>query len=735
MDNRETSSATPLNAAQEAAVRHGEGPLLILAGAGSGKTRALTERLAFLIESGQARPSEILAITFTNKAAQEMRERVARRLPEDAPRLWIMTFHQASARILRREAERIGFPRDFAIYDTQDQLQVLREVLRRLNLDEKRYPPAGVLHRISQAKNELWDAERLRTSGGFHEEQIARVFAAYQARLVELGAFDFDDLIGRVVDLLENDDEVRRHWQGRFRHLLVDEYQDTNLAQYRWVKALSGELRNVAVVGDPDQSIYGWRGADIRNILEFEKDFPQAKVVLLTENYRSTGRILAAANALIRPNRLRREKELWSSLGEGDPIRLAVAEDDWQESELVARRIDELREQGHPLSEVAVLYRTNAQSRSHEEALIRHAVPYRLVGGLRFYERLEIKDLLAYLRLIHSGRDDIAFRRALFAPKRGIGPQTLQRIEEVAAQERTSLLEAAGVVQAELLPRRKGEQLGAFVSLIGELAAAKESWPLSRLVAELAERSGYLPALRREGTIEAQSRIENVEALISRAREAEDEGEPLVSAEGEILDERDPLGDFLARVALLSDIDEAEAPTGKVSVMTLHAAKGLEFDAVFLTGLEEGLLPHARAVFEEREMEEERRLFYVGVTRARRELWLTRALRRQRRGETVPSVASRFLGDLPADAVQEIAPRVGQEHLLPPHRPMRAASYLGQPSADVVPGDRVRHRQFGEGTVVQLRPVGDDTEVTVAFSGAGLRRLLLRYAGLQKVVG
>ncbi len=733
MDNK-AAPAIPLNSAQQQAVTHGDGPLLILAGAGSGKTRALTERLAFLIESGQARPGEILAITFTNKAAQEMRERVGRRLPAVADRLWIMTFHQASARILRREAERIGFPRDFAIYDTQDQLQVLREVLRRLNLDEKRYPPAGVLHRISQAKNELWDPEHLRTSGGFHEEQLAKVFAAYQARLHDLGAFDFDDLIGRVVELLEQDAEVRSRWQERFHHLLVDEYQDTNLAQYRWVRALAGERRNIAVVGDPDQSIYGWRGADIRNILEFEKDFPQAQVVLLTENYRSTGHILAAANALIRPNRLRREKELWSTLGEGDPIRLAVAEDDWQESELVASRIDELKGQDTPLSEIAVLYRTNAQSRGHEEALIRHGIPYRLVGGLRFYERLEIKDMLSYLRLVHSGRDDIAFRRALSAPKRGLGPQTLQRIEEVAAQSRRSLLDAAQTVRQELTPR-KGEQLAAFLELIAKMQAAKGEWPLSRLVAEIAEGSGYLPALRREGTVEAQSRIENVEALISRAREAESEARPQVSDLGEIEAEADVLGDFLARVALLSDIDEAEAPTGKVSVMTLHAAKGLEFDVVFLTGLEEGLMPHARAVFEEREMEEERRLFYVGVTRARRELWLTRALRRQRRGETAPSVASRFLGDLPQDTVQEVVPHRGQERVRPPHRALRAASYLGQPSADVGPGDRVRHKQFGEGTVVQLKPSGDDTEVTVAFSGAGLRRLLLRYAGLEKVVG
>ena len=733
MDNKAVP-ATPLNSAQQQAVTHGDGPLLILAGAGSGKTRALTERLAFLIESGQARPSEILAITFTNKAAQEMRERVARRLPAAADRLWIMTFHQASARILRREAERIGFPRDFAIYDTQDQLQVMREVLRRLNLDEKRYPPAGVLHRISQAKNELWDPERLRTSGGFHEEQLAKVFAAYQARLRDLGAFDFDDLIGRVVELLEEDAEVRSRWRERFHHLLVDEYQDTNLAQYRWVRALAGERRNIAVVGDPDQSIYGWRGADIRNILEFEKDFPQAKVVLLTENYRSTGRILSAANALIRPNRLRREKELWSSLGEGDPIRLAVSEDDFQESELVAARIDELKGQGAPLSEIAVLYRTNAQSRGHEEALIRHGIPYRLVGGLRFYERLEIKDMLSYLRLVHSGRDDIALRRALSAPKRGLGPQTLQRIEEVAAHSHRSLLDAAQTVREELTPR-KGEQLQAFLDLIASMQGAKTEWPLSRLVAEIAEGSGYLPALRREGTIESQSRIENVEALISRAREAESEARPQVSDLGEIEVEADVLGDFLARVALLSDVDEAEAPTGKVSVMTLHAAKGLEFDVVFLTGLEEGLMPHARAVFEEREMEEERRLFYVGVTRARRELWLTRALRRQRRGETAPSVASRFLGDLPPSAVQEVVPRRGQERVQPPHRALRSASYLGQPSADVAPGDRVRHKQFGEGTVVQLKPSGDDTEVTVAFSDAGLRRLLLRYAGLEKVVG
>jgi DNA helicase-2/ATP-dependent DNA helicase PcrA len=413
---------------------------------------------------------------------------------------------------------------------------------------------------------------------------------------------------------------------------------------------------------------------------------------------------------------------------------MAVSEDDWQESELVAARIDDLRQGGKALSEIAVLYRTNAQSRSHEEALIRHGIPYRLVGGLRFYERLEIKDLLAYLRLVHSGRDDLAFRRAISAPKRGLGPQTLQRIEEVAARERQSLLVAAETVREEL-PRRKGEQLGIFLALIAEMQAAKGDWPLSRLVAEIAERSGYLPALRLEGTIEAQSRIENVEALISRAREAESEAAPRVSAAGEIEAEADVLGDFLARVALLSDVDEAEAPTGKVSVMTLHAAKGLEFDVVFLTGLEEGLLPHARAVFEEREMEEERRLFYVGVTRARLELWLTRALRRQRRGETVPSVASRFLADVPPSVVQEVVPRTGQEHLLPPHRPLRAATYLGRPSADVGPGDRVRHKQFGDGTVVQVKPIGDDTEVTVAFAGAGLRRLLLRYAGLEKVVG
>ncbi|MDA8346230.1 MAG: UvrD-helicase domain-containing protein [Thermaerobacter sp.] len=712
------STLEGLNEAQQEAVLHGEGPLLILAGAGSGKTRALTERLAHLLESGAARPEEILAITFTNKAAQEMRARVARRVPQAADRLWILTFHQASARILRREADRLGYPRDFAIYDTQDQLQVMRQVLGRMNLDEKRYPPSGILHRISKAKNELQTPDDVRAEGGFFEEQVARAFEGYQERLRQLGALDFDDLIGFVVHLMEEDQEVREHWQQRFRHLLVDEYQDTNLAQYRWVRALVGKRQNLAVVGDPDQSIYGWRGADIRNILEFEKDFPHARVVLLTENYRSTGRILKTANALIRPNRLRREKELWSALGEGEPVRVGVAQDEWQEGEWVGRRIEEVRRAGTPLSEIAVLYRTNAQSRSHEEALIRHAIPYRLVGGLRFYERLEIKDLLAYLRLVQNERDDLAFRRALNVPKRGLGPATLVRIEEIAAHEGVPDLQAARAVAAEL-PGKKGRDLKAFLDLIEELQSAKQSFTTSRLVEEVAERSGYLASLRLEGTVESQSRAENVESLINKAREAEAES-PL-------------LEDFLAKVALLSDVDEADAADGRVSVMTLHAAKGLEFDCVFLTGMEEGLLPHSRAAFEESELEEERRLFYVGVTRARKELWLLRALRRQRRGETVPSVASRFLQDLPRDAVEEVVLNGGAEHALPPGRRMSVSSYLGQPSAQVVVGDHVRHREFGEGTVVQLRENGDEVEVTVAFPSAGLRRLLARYAGLEKV--
>ncbi len=712
------STIDELNEAQREAVLHGEGPLLILAGAGSGKTRALTERLAHLLESGAARPEEILAITFTNKAAQEMRTRVGRRLPQAAQRLWIMTFHQASARILRRDADRLGYPRDFTIYDTQDQMQVMRQVLGRMNLDEKRYPPAGVLHRISKSKNELQTPNDLRAEGGFFEEQVARAFEAYQARLKELGALDFDDLIGFVVHLLEEDPEVREHWQRRFRHLLVDEYQDTNLAQYRWVRALCGEEQNVAVVGDPDQSIYGWRGADIRNILEFEKDFPHARVVLLTENYRSTTNILQAANALIRPNRLRREKELWSALGEGDPVRLGVAQDEWQESEWVARRIEENRHAGTPLSEIAVLYRTNAQSRSHEEALIRHAIPYRLVGGQRFYERLEIKDLLAYLRLIQSPRDDLAFRRALNVPRRGLGAATLQRIEEVAALAHVPDLTAARTV-AEEMAGKKARDLAAFLDLIEELQVARDVMPVPRLVEEVAEKSGYLAALRHEGTIEAQSRIENVESLINKAREAEADGPTLE--------------DFLAKVALLSDVDEADAADGRVSVMTLHAAKGLEFDCVFLTGMEEGLLPHARAAFEERELEEERRLFYVGVTRARKDLWLLRALRRQRRGETVPSVPSRFLQDLPKAAVEEAVLNGGAEHALPPGRRMSVSSYLGRPSIQVAVGDHVRHREFGEGTVVQVRQSGDEEEVTVAFPGAGMRRLLARYAGLERV--
>lgn len=714
----EGSSVTPLNEAQLAAVLHPGGPLLILAGAGSGKTRALTERLAYLIESGTARPDQILAITFTNKAAQQMRDRVALRVPGRLQGMWIMTFHQASARILRREADRLGYPRDFAIYDTQDQLHVVREVLARLNLDEKRYPPAGVLHRISRAKNELQTPEDLRAGGGFYEERVARIWEGYQVRLQELGALDFDDLIGHVVTLLERNAEVRAEWQARFRHLLVDEYQDTNLAQYRWVLALAGEAQNVAVVGDPDQSIYGWRGADIRNILEFEKDFPNARVVLLTENYRSTENILRTANALIRPNRMRREKELWTSHERGAPVRLVTLQDEWQESEFVAAEIRRQIAGGTPPSEVAVLYRTNAQSRTHEEALIRHNIPYRLVGGLRFYERKEVKDIIAYLRLIQNERDDLAFRRALNSPKRGLGPATLGQIEELAAANGVPLLRAAETLRGEVTGK-KGRDLGSFLDLIAELAGALGKWPPSRIVEQVAERSGYMRELRAEGTVEAKSRIENLESLINKAREAEADSGELV--------------DFLAKVALLSDVDAADDGDGRVSVMTLHAAKGLEFDVVFLCGMEEGLLPHARAAFEERELEEERRLFYVGVTRARKALWLARALRRMQRGESVPSVVSRFLKDLPADTVEEVQPRIGPEHVLPRGRRATAATYEGRGGDPVKAGDRVRHRSFGEGTVVQVRQKGDEEEVTVAFPSAGVRQLLARYAGLERI--
>ena len=696
-----------LNPAQEQAVRHRGSPLLIIAGAGSGKTRALTERIVDIVRSGEARPHEILAITFTNKAAREMRERVERGLGPAATGMWLMTFHRASIEILRRDIDRLGYPKNFTVYDTSDQQAVVRLVTREMQLDEKRFPPARTLHAISAAKNEGEGPDDIRARGGFFEDRVAAVMEGYERRLFAQAALDFDDLILKTTELLSRFDDVREKWQRRFRHILVDEYQDTNPAQYRWLRLLAAGGAEVAVVGDPDQSIYGWRGADIRNILEFEKDFPGADIVILDQNYRSTRTILDAANAVVAGKGAGPAKELWTDGGEGQKIVRMDLPDDREEGEAVALEVKDLMGRGLKPSEIAVLFRVNAQSRSLEEAFLRHGIPYRVLAGVRFYEREEVKNVIAYLRLMVNDRDEMAMRRVINVPRRGIGDKTLERLAEGGA-----LKDGRAVGQA--LSGSARDKVMGFFALLDRLRSEVAGMPLARAVEAVAEGSGILGALRAEGSPEALARIENVDALVARAAEAEEEGDDLES--------------FLGRVALMADADEVDDEAGALTLMTLHAAKGLEFRCVFLVGLEEGLLPHSRALYEERELDEERRLFYVGITRAMEHLYLSHAMRRMLHGQSEPTMPSRFLEEVPDHLARDWAPPVGAR------RPGITRPTPGRPSQDGIrPGDRVRHASFGEGTVVAARGDGESAEVTVAFDGSGLKTLALRFAGLYRL--
>jgi DNA helicase-2/ATP-dependent DNA helicase PcrA len=682
-----------LNEAQLEAVRTVEGPLLILAGAGSGKTRTLTERVAHLLAAGYARPSEVLAITFTNKAADEMKARIAARVGAAASSMWVMTFHRASVEILRREAHLLGYPNRFAIYDTQDQLALMRQVVRELNLDEKRYPPQQMLWQVSRRKNDLVAPEEV--TGGFFEERLAAIYRRYQERLRAAGAVDFDDLIGLVVELFRRFPDVLERYQERFRYIHVDEYQDTNVAQYHWVRLLAARHRNLAVVGDPDQAIYGWRGADIRNILEFERDFPGARVIVLDRNYRSTRRILAAANHVVRQNRGRVEKELWTDGPEGRPLSLVVTEDDRLEAEEVARLVLAERQAGRRYGDVAVLVRMNAQTRLIEEAFVRRDIPYRLIGGVRFYERAEVKDVLAYLRVMVNPGDRVALERALMTPRRGIGERTLEALAE-RAQE-------LGLTPYEAIPHYSGrgkEALAAFHELVEALRSS--ALPLGRMVEELVVRSGLRAMWDELPPVEREARLANVEAFLDKVREAEAEG--------------DDLATLLDRVALLTDADEVKEGGDAVLVMTMHAAKGLEFPVVILPGLEEGTLPHARALYEEDELEEERRLFYVALTRAREVLHLLRAERRMTHGEVEARRPSRFLADIPPSLFAE----------------RRADPAPGAALAEVGLGERVVHPVFGPGLVVAKAGEGADAEVQVAFEGKGVKRLVVRYANLRR---
>ncbi len=706
---------TLLNPPQLEAVRHGDGPLLVLAGAGSGKTRVLTYRIADLIRARGVSPGQILAVTFTNKAAGEMRDRLAALLgPALARSLWIGTFHAVCSRILRRSGAPIGVPPRFVIYDEDDQRTLMREILRNLDVDERQFPPSAMLAEISRAKNELVDhvafASRAET---FREEVIGRLYAAYERRLAECRALDFDDLLGRAVQLFREHPPTLAEYQARFRHILVDEYQDTNHTQFVLVSLLARRHRNLCVVGDDDQAIYRWRGADVRNILEFERDYPEARVIALEQNYRSTKRILAAASAVIQHNPHRHAKTLWTDNPEGDAVALYEAFDGYDEARYVGEQIRARIAAGGRAGEVAILYRTNAQSRQFEEMFLRLGIPYQIVGGLRFYERAEIKDILAYLRLAQNPADEASLRRVLNVPRRGIGDGTLRRLEAWAGGEGLTLWDAlrrAGDAGVGPQVRRGIEE---FVGIVDALAASASGHTAREVLERALDLTGYRRMLEAEGTDEAFDRLENLDELAAVAQEVE-----AMSGEG-------TLEAFLTHLSLQTDIDTWEERADRVTLMTLHSAKGLEFPVVVLAGLEEGLFPHARALEQDANLEEERRLCYVGMTRARSRLLLTYARQRTTYGMSRPSLPSRFLAEIPPEQlVRAATPRTPTGDW--PEEEDR-------PVPVVAVGDVVRHKTFGTGRVLEIDGDGPRAIITVRFDAVGTKRLALGYAPLVPV--
>jgi len=723
-----------LNPSQREAVTLPDGPALVIAGAGSGKTRVLTSRIGYLLGEGRARPHEVLAITFTNRAAAEMRERVDQ-LVGASRGMWVMTFHAACGRILRREADRLGYRSNFTIYDQADQVRVVKACLEELGRDPKRFPPRGIHSRISSEKNRLVSATQFRENiGNFFEQVVADVFELYERRLHASNAMDFDDLLVRSVDLLESFDDVRERWQGAFNHLLVDEYQDTNHAQYRIVRLLSDAHRNVFVVGDVDQAIYTWRGADIRNILDFERDFPDARVVRLEQNYRSSQRILDAANAVIENNAGRIEKRLWSDLGMGEPIRVIEAEDEHDEARIVAARIGGLLEAGARASDIAVFYRTNAQSRVLEDLLVRHGVPYQVIGGPRFYERAEIKDAMAYLSVLDNPSDEIALRRIINQPRRGIGDASVDRLSATAGFSGRSLWTALEDPEGAGLATAAARSVRAFRAMMDDLRDRAVELPVGDLMELLLERNGVIELLEAERTIEASGRIENLQELVGVAREYVARSE------------EPSLAGFLQEVSLTADADALaaadESGGGRVTLMTLHNAKGLEFDAVFVIGMEQNLFPHARSI-EEANIEEERRLCYVAITRARRELVLVYARQRTLFGARGFNAPSQFIAEIPENLIEhERRPaafgsttRGGSSSGWQPSSAGATTQLQGIAPRDDAPtlsvGDNVMHDQLGEGVVTGT---ADGGQVIVRFRSDGSeRRLLLAYAPLKRI--
>ena len=716
-----------LNPPQRDAVVHGEGPLLILAGAGSGKTRVLTHRIAYLMRTKQARADEVLAITFTNKAAQEMRERVELLVGRATRAMWVMTFHSACARMLRADAHRLGYTRQFTIYDAADQRRLIKRVLDDLDIDAKRFTPRAMQAQISDAKNKLRSSEDYRgLVGSYFEQTVADVYEHYERELHRMNAMDFDDLLVRSVNLLELFQEVRDRYSQAFRWVLVDEYQDTNHAQYRWLQLLASEHRNLAVVGDDDQSIYAFRGADIKNILSFQDDFVDAHVVRLEQNYRSTQTILSAANAVVANNRGRMVKALWTDIGEGDPIKVRELSDEHAEARYVAAEIERMVDEGVSREEIAVFYRTNAMSRVLEDMLVRAQIGYQVIGGTKFYERAEIRDAVAYLTFLANPQDAGAFTRIANSPKRGLGQTSLSRVLSHADTMGVPVWDAAEHPdQIPGLGTAAQKALGRFMSTMVRLRERMESAaPVGDLLDELLRETGYYDALAAERTIEAQGRIENLEELVRVAREYD------------AMAEQPSVGEFLQQIALIADVDSLRDEEGLVTLMTLHNAKGLEFPIVFMIGMEDGVFPHSRAL-DEGELEEERRLAYVGLTRAMRDLTLTYARRRNSFGNNSFGLRSRFIDEIPRELTDlEDKAAVGAGWA-----PGRVASWsnAAAATAEATPdtagtvfrlGDDVVHAAFGEGVVTGTEPGGI---VVVRFAGDGSeRKLMADYAPIKR---
>ncbi|HFD3561595.1 TPA: DNA helicase PcrA [Enterococcus faecium] len=733
-----------MNPRQKEAVLHTDGPLLLMAGAGSGKTRVLTHRIAYLIEEKEVNPWNILAITFTNKAAKEMKERVNAILASGGEDVWVSTFHSMCVRILRRDVDFIGYNRNFTIIDSSEQLTLMKRILKELNIDPKKYDPRSILGTISQAKNSLQTPQDFaKMQGSYYEEIAAKCYAAYQKELQYNQCMDFDDLIMNTIRLFEEHPDSLTYYQNKFHYIHVDEYQDTNHAQYTLVNLLAGRFRNLCVVGDADQSIYGWRGADMQNILDFEKDYPDAAVILLEQNYRSTKNILSAANQVIENNSNRKPKNLWTENKEGNKITYYRADNERDETRFIVDRMqEEIRSNHRNYGDFAILYRTNAQSRVMEETLLKANIPYKMVGGHKFYDRKEIKDILAYLNVLANPQDSISFERIVNSPKRGIGPGSIEKLRSFASLHEWPLLEAAQNVDLANIGGKAGQQLGVFGEMIQEVTQMIPYLTVTELTKEVLDRSGYLEDLKIQNTLEAQARIENLEEFLTVTQEFDKQFEQQNEEDADAPEEK--LTVFLNDLALVSDIDNLEEDASQVTLMTLHAAKGLEFPVVFLIGLEEGVFPLSRALMEESELEEERRLAYVGITRAEEALYLTNAFSRTLYGRTQYNRPSRFVEEIDQELLEiegmrptpkktpVFAKKTAYSYKQPETAVVPSKSATGGENNSWKPGDKVKHKKWGLGTVVRVSGTSKDLELDVAFPSQGVKRLLAAFAPIEK---